>query len=66
MGFEPLGLCTAVGFQALANATTAFGNSGLGYQALFNNADGAPSATTGFQPLFDNMNGTTRLSVSVQ
>ena len=30
MGFEPLGLCTAVGFQALTNATTAFGNSGFG------------------------------------
>src|SRR5215208_2709917 len=29
MGFEQLGVPTAVGFQALANATTGFGNSAL-------------------------------------
>jgi trimeric autotransporter adhesin len=37
-GLEEIGLCTAVGFQALANTThNGFANSGFGYKALMNN-----------------------------
>jgi trimeric autotransporter adhesin len=36
-----VGLCTAVGFQAVANSTgDGFANSGFGYKALTNNTDG--------------------------
>jgi uncharacterized coiled-coil protein SlyX len=54
MGFEQLGLCTAVGFQALANATGGFDNNAFGYQALFNNTDGAGNTAIGPQALFNN------------
>ena len=57
VGFEQLGLCTAVGFQSLANATTGFGNSALGYQALFNNTDGAGNTAVGFFALASNTTG---------
>jgi hypothetical protein len=45
MGFEGLGLCTAVGFQALANTTGTTGvtsNTAIGYKAGYNltNGDG--------------------------
>jgi hypothetical protein len=55
MGLEQVALCTAVGFQALANATgNGFGNSGFGYQALMNNTDGALNTAVGVQALFNN------------
>jgi trimeric autotransporter adhesin len=58
VGFEQLGLCTAVGFQALAS-TTGFGagNSGFGYQALMNNTDGSGNTAIGVQALFSNTTG---------
>jgi trimeric autotransporter adhesin len=58
MGFEQLGLCTAVGFQALANNTTdGFGNSAFGYQALVNNTGGASNTANGLRALFSNTTG---------
>jgi uncharacterized coiled-coil protein SlyX len=57
-GGEQLGLCTAVGFQALANATgEANANSGFGYQALMNNTDGPNNTAIGFRALTGNMIG---------
>jgi trimeric autotransporter adhesin len=54
-GFEQLGLCTAVGFQALANDTGfGFGNSALGYQALKSNTTGGGNTAIGFGALRDN------------
>ena len=55
--FEQLGLCTAVGFQALANATGGFGNSAFGYQALVNNTSGGGNTANGLQALFSNSTG---------
>jgi hypothetical protein len=57
VGFEQLGLCTAVGFQALANSTGGFGNSAFGYQALMNNTDGAGNTAIGPRALFNNSVG---------
>jgi trimeric autotransporter adhesin len=55
LGFEQLGLCTAVGFQALANTNgDGFGNSGFGYQALMNNTDGIGNTAVGFFALTSN------------
>ena len=56
MGFEQLGLCTAVGFQALANAT-GFANSAFGYQALMNNTTGDRNTANGQRALFSNTTG---------
>jgi len=56
-GTEQLGLCTAVGFQALANATGGFDNNAFGYQALLNNTDGAGNTAIGSQTLFNNSIG---------
>jgi len=57
-GGEQIGLCTAVGFQALANATgEANANSGFGYQALMNNTDGPNNTAIGFRALTGNMTG---------
>jgi hypothetical protein len=57
-GGEQLGLCTAVGFQALANATgEANANSGFGYQALMNNTDGPNNTAIGFRALTGNATG---------
>jgi uncharacterized coiled-coil protein SlyX len=57
VGFEELGLCTAVGFQALANATGGFANSAFGYQALVNNTTGNRNTANGEQALFSNTIG---------
>jgi trimeric autotransporter adhesin len=62
---EQLGLCTAVGFQALANATGGFSNSGFGYQALFNNTDGVFNTAAGAQALFTNTEGIANTAVGV-
>jgi hypothetical protein len=62
-GFEQLGLCTAVGFQALANnAADGFGNSALGYQALVNNTDGAANTAVGLAALLSNTSGSANVA----
>ena len=56
--FEQFGLSTAVGFQALANATGAgFSNSALGYQALMNTTSGSGNTANGQRALFSNTTG---------
>jgi hypothetical protein len=57
VGREQVGLCTAVGFQALANATGGLANSGFGYQALMNNTDGTENTANGAFALFNNTTG---------
>jgi hypothetical protein len=58
VGFEQLGLCTAVGFQALANnAANGFNNNAFGYQALLNNTDGLGNTAIGSQALLNNSSG---------
>jgi hypothetical protein len=64
VGFEQVGLCTAVGFQALANATAGFDNSGFGYQALMNNT-GAVNTAIGAQALSSNGNGGANTAIGV-
>ena len=56
-GFEQLGICTAVGFQALGSATGGFGNSGFAYRALKNNTDGAANTAIGIFALEENTTG---------
>ena len=56
-GNEQLGICTAVGFQALGSATGGFGNSGFGYRALKNNTDGALNTAIGVFALEENTTG---------
>jgi hypothetical protein len=64
VGFEQVGLCTAVGFQALGNATgRGIGNSGFGYQALMNNTDGATNTAIGLQALFNNTTGDDNVAI---
>jgi uncharacterized coiled-coil protein SlyX len=56
--FEQFGLSTAVGFQALANATGAgFSNSAVGYQALMNTTSGSGNTANGQRALFSNTTG---------
>jgi|SRR6476660_87598 len=58
MGFEQIGTCTAVGFQALANANGAgVSNSGFGHRALFSNTTGQINTATGFYALVGNLTG---------
>ena len=57
MGFEQLGLCTAVGFQALGNATGGLGNDAFGYRALYNNTDGSGNTAIGLVALSSNTTG---------
>jgi trimeric autotransporter adhesin len=57
VGFEQVGLCTAVGFQALANATGTDGNSAFGYRALFDNTDGYSNTAVGINALVANTTG---------
>jgi hypothetical protein len=57
-GFEQAGWCTAIGFQALANATgTGVANSAFGYQALMNNTTGQNNTATSFYALHGNVTG---------
>ncbi len=64
MGLEQVGLCTAVGFQALANATgVGLGNSGFGYQALHNNTDGAGNTAIGLAALATNTTGNSNTAI---
>jgi trimeric autotransporter adhesin len=58
MGFEQVGLCTAIGFQALANANTSgVENTANGYKALFNNTTGTSNTASGGHALIGNMTG---------
>jgi len=58
MGFEQIGTCTAVGFQALANANGAgVSNSGFGHRALFSDTTGQINTATGFYALVGNLTG---------
>jgi hypothetical protein len=66
VGFEQLGLCTAVGFQALGNATGGFGNSGIGYQTLLNNTDGTGNTAIGSQALLSNTTGNSNTANGAQ
>jgi hypothetical protein len=56
VGLEQAGLCTAVGFRALAN-TTALGNSAFGFQALSSNTEGISNTAVGQLALFNNTQG---------
>jgi trimeric autotransporter adhesin len=56
VGSEALGLCTAVGFQALANAT-GIANSAFGYQALVADTVGAANTAVGGFALTRNSSG---------
>jgi hypothetical protein len=62
---EQLGLCTAIGFQALGNATGGPGNSGFGYQTLFNNTEGSGNTAIGPQALFNNTTGNSNIAIGV-
>jgi trimeric autotransporter adhesin len=58
MGFEQVGFCTAVGFQALVNATGAgHSNSAFGYEALKNDTTGTSNTANGFYALLNNVTG---------
>jgi hypothetical protein len=61
--FEHFGLCTAVGFQALANATGTFTNSAFGYQALMNDTEGGGNTAVGAQALFNNTTGSGNVAI---
>jgi trimeric autotransporter adhesin len=64
LGLEQIGLCTAVGFQALANATgLGFANSAFGYHALMNNTDGGGNTAIGLQALVDNTIGSSNVAI---
>ena len=63
VGFEQLGLCTAVGFQALGNATGGVGNNAFGDQALLNNTDGSGNIAIGHQALLDNTSGDSNIAI---
>jgi len=64
VGSEQIGLCTAVGFQALANATgDGFANSGFGYRALVNNTDGSANTAVGFRGLQRNVGGSSNTAI---
>jgi hypothetical protein len=63
-GLEEIGLCTAVGFQALANTTdNGFANSGFGYKALMNNTGGSGNTGIGLQALLSNTTGTGNVAI---
>jgi uncharacterized coiled-coil protein SlyX len=58
MGFEQAGWCTAVGFQALANANLGgVDNTATGYRALFSNTTGTNNTANGFYALLGNTTG---------
>jgi Chaperone of endosialidase len=64
MGLEQIGLCTAVGFQALANANVnGFANSAFGYNALMNNTDGGGNTAIGLQALVSNTTGGSNVAI---
>jgi Chaperone of endosialidase len=63
-GLEQIGLCTAVGFRALANANVnGIANSSFGYNALMNNTDGVGNTGIGLQALLDNTIGSGNVAI---
>ena len=64
VGLEQIGLCTAVGFQALGNATgIGFANNAFGYHALMNNTDGGGNTAVGLQALVNNTIGSSNVAI---
>ena len=64
MGLEQIGLCTAVGFKALANANgVGFANSAFGFNALLNNTDGGGNTAIGLQALVENTIGNGNVAI---
>jgi trimeric autotransporter adhesin len=64
VGLEQIGLCTAVGFRALGNATgIGFANNAFGYDALMNNTDGGGNTAIGLQALVDNTIGNSNVAI---
>ena len=64
VGLEQIGLCTAVGFQALGNATgIGFANNAFGYHALMNNTDGGGNTAIGLQALVNNTIGNSNVAI---
>jgi hypothetical protein len=64
VGLEQIGLCTAFGFQALANATgNGIANSAFGYHALTNNTFGSGNTAIGLQALDNNINGSSNVAI---
>jgi Chaperone of endosialidase len=64
MGLEQIGLSTAVGFQALANANVnGIANSAFGYHALANNTFGSGNTAIGLQTLVSNTNGSGNVAI---
>ena len=58
VGLEQVGLCTAVGFKALANTNVSgFANNAFGYKALMNNTVGNGNTAIGLQALVANTVG---------
>jgi hypothetical protein len=64
-GFPHLGISTAVGFQALANAngSNIAANDAYGYQALFNLTDGNGNLAVGTQALSDLAEGVNNVAI---
>jgi hypothetical protein len=61
-----LGLSTAVGFQALANATgDSAANDAFGYQALFSLTSGINNTAIGARALFNNTTGSGNIALGV-
>ena len=64
MALEQIGLCTAVGFQALANTTgIGFANNAFGYHALVNNTAGGGNTAIGLQTLVSNIIGSSNVAI---
>jgi hypothetical protein len=63
-GLEQIGLCTAVGFSALANAdANGFANNAFGFNALLNNTSGGGNTAIGLQALVDNIVGSGNVAI---
>jgi hypothetical protein len=64
MTLEQIGLCTAVGFRALANANVnGFANNAFGFNALMNNTGGVGNTAIGLQALVDNTVGSGNVAI---
>jgi Chaperone of endosialidase len=65
VGLEQLGLCTAVGFQALGNATGGLGNDAFGYRALDNYTEGTGNTAIGLVAPRSNTTGDSNTATGV-
>jgi hypothetical protein len=54
---------TAIGFEALYNASTTSGNTAVGSQAMFTNTAGEDNVAVGFSALYHNTTGTFNVAV---